>query len=201
MLSLSKANPHMSKPLFQALLDAVKSIYDATPDLQNFGNWPQEMTYCDIAPNPVPAIRQIKKWQNAAPAHVALQNVIDKCNWKQTYTEEEVGYGFLQDYGYIELFGPDGHFRTNDLRGYIAYWGRGLYYPWHNHQAQEIYCVISGSGVFEAEDTPTRICTVGDCQYHAAYQPHALTLKDGPILALVLWRGDGLQALPQMHKP
>ncbi len=190
----------MQDHLFNDLLNAVKSRYDATPDLQEFGAWPQDMTFREIAPNPLPAIRQIKKWQAPDPVHIALQNVIDLCNWKQTYTEEEVGFGFLQDYGYIELFGPDGHFLTNELRGYIAYWGRGLYYPWHHHKAEEIYCVLSGSAVFEVDTAPARTVHPGDCQYHASDQPHAMTLKSAPILALVLWRGDGLADLPKMQE-
>jgi hypothetical protein len=33
---------------------------------------------------------------------------------------------------------------------------------------------------------------------HHNYQPHALTMTDGPILTFVLWRGAGMEGLPLM---
>jgi hypothetical protein len=30
----------------------------------------------------------------------------------------------------------------------------------------------------------------GDTAFHASNQPHAMTTKDKPVLAYVLWRGD-----------
>jgi mannose-6-phosphate isomerase-like protein (cupin superfamily) len=188
----------MSQAIFENVLAASKAVYDHTPLLQSFGMWPQNMTFQSKPATPVPAMRQIKAWHDPHPLHIATQEAAAIANWKQTYTEEEVGFGFLQDYGYIELFGPDGHFYTTEMRGYIAYWGRGLYYPWHHHEAEEIYCVVSGSGMFEAHGTEPKMLGSGACQFHASNQPHALTMKDGPILALVLWRGKGMADLPLM---
>lgn len=119
-------------------------------------------------------------------------------NWKQTYTEDEVGFGFLQDYGYLELYGPNGHFQTDQGRAYVGYWGRGLYYPWHRHEAEEIYAVVSGSGYFESQGAEAALLKMGDTRMHNSNQPHALTMTDGPILTFVLWRGAGMAGLPLM---
>ena len=141
----------MEQRLFQELLHAAHQVYSSTDALQQFAPWPSDLLYVDRPVQPVPAIRQIKKRSDAHPLHIATQQVADFGNWKQTYTEDEVGFGFLQDYGYLELYGPNGHFQTDQGRAYVGYWGRGLYYPWHRHEAEEIYAVVSGSGYFESQ--------------------------------------------------
>ena len=114
----------MKQDLFQELLHAAHLVYSSTDALQQFAPWPSDLSYVDRPVQPVPAIRQIKKWSDAHPLHVATQQVADFGNWKQTYTEDEVGFGFLQDYGYLELYGPNGHFQTDQGR---AYTGDGAY--------------------------------------------------------------------------
>ena len=104
----------------------------------------------------------------------------------------------MQDYGYHELYGPNGHFQTDQGRAYVGYWGRGLYYPWHRHEAEEIYAVVSGSGYFESQGAEAALLKMGDTRMHNSNQPHALTMTDGPILTFVLWRGAGMAGLPLM---
>lgn len=186
----------MAAQLFENLLATAKQVYNASAALQEFAKWPTDLRYCEKDVVSVPAIRQIKRWENNHPLHIATQQVADCGNWKQTYTEEEVGFGFLQDYGYLELYGPDGHFQTEQGRAYVGYWGRGLYYPWHRHEAEEIYFVISGSGYFESEGAPSAVLRSGETRMHTSNQLHALTMQDSPILTFVLWRGAGMSGLP-----
>ena len=101
----------MKQDLFQELLLAAHRVYSSTDALQQFAPWPSDLLYVDRPVQPIPAIRQIKKWSDVHPLHIATQQVAHFGNWKQTYTEDEVGFGFLQDYGYLELYGPNGHFR------------------------------------------------------------------------------------------
>jgi len=188
----------MKQDLFQQLLDAAHAVYSTSAALQDFASWPTNMMYVDKPTVLVPAVRQIKRWSNDHPLHQATQQVADYGHWKQTYTEDEVGFGFLQDYGYLELYGPDGHFQTDHGRAYIGYWGRGLYYPWHRHEAEEIYSVVSGSGYFESDGEASSMLHPGETRMHVSNQAHALTMTDGPILTFVLWRGAGMAGLPLM---
>ena len=73
-------------------------------------------------------------------------------NWQRTYKEEEVGSDFLNRYGYYELIGPEGHYHSNKIRGFIAYWGEKLTYDWHSHEAEEIYFILAGSGLFRTKE-------------------------------------------------
>jgi hypothetical protein len=103
------------------LLLAAHRVYSSTDALQQFAPWPSDLLYVDRPVQPIPAIRQIKKWSDVHPLHIATQEVAHFGNWKQTYTEDEAGFGFLQDYGYLELYGPNGHFQTDQGPAYIGY--------------------------------------------------------------------------------
>ncbi|WP_254604115.1 dimethylsulfonioproprionate lyase family protein [Leisingera sp. ANG59] len=127
----------------------------------------------------------------------ALHTAAGEAHWTQTYTEAEVGAHFLQNYGYFELFGPTGHFRSTQLRGYIAYWGAGLKYDWHSHEAEELYVVLGGGAQFLTEENESWL-GAGDTRLHGGWQPHAMNTEAEPILTYVLWRGAGLTGLPLM---
>ena len=104
----------MKQNLFQELLDAARHVYSHSEELQKFAPWPSDLIYVERPEQRVPAVRQIKKWTGTHPLHIATQRVAEFGNWKLTYTEDEVGFGFSQDYGYLELYGPDGHFQTDE---------------------------------------------------------------------------------------
>ena len=181
-----------TRSLFENLLEAVRDFHARTPALAEFAAWPGDLVYEEPPVAPVDAISLIEQWRGSDPVHLALQAAARHAEWRQTYSEAEVGRAFLQRYGYIELYGPQGVFRTWDSRGFVAFWAEGLVYPWHYHEAEEIYAVVSGGGLFEARGGTTARLGPGQTYYHESNQPHALTLEDEPILALALWRGGGL---------
>ena len=80
----------------------------------------------------------------------------------------------------------------------VGFWGRGLHYDWHQHRAEELYSVLSGSAVFMAGNRPHRRLRAGGFQHHASNEPHALVTVRSPLLAFVIWRGDGLADAPAM---
>jgi mannose-6-phosphate isomerase-like protein (cupin superfamily) len=184
--------------LFADLLKQSRAVYETCAALRTFHSWPTDLHFVDQAPVPVPAIRQMALWTAENEFHAAIQAILPFGNWQQTYLETDVGYGFLQDYGYIELYGPTGHFHSSSHRAYLGYWGRGLYYPWHKHEAEEMYCVISGAAYFEAEGEPPVELGPGGIRFHKSWQPHAMTCRRRPVLALILWRGSGLDGRAQM---
>jgi hypothetical protein len=61
----------MKQRLFQELLHAAHQVYSSTDALQQFAPWPSDLLYVDRPVQPVPAIRQIKKWSDAHPLHIA----------------------------------------------------------------------------------------------------------------------------------
>ena len=177
---------------FDRLLACCRDLYEATPDLRDFASWPGELQFAVSEAVIVPAIDLVKGWKNHHPVHLALQDVADIAAWQRSYTENQVGQQFLKSYGFIELFGPTGHYLTADVRAFIGYWGAGLAYDWHQHEAEEIYSVVSGGALFRSQGEADRYLGPGETRQHKSNQPHAITMTDEPLLAFAMWRGPGM---------
>ncbi|MEL7462955.1 MAG: dimethylsulfonioproprionate lyase family protein [Pseudomonadota bacterium] len=190
----------MSDPLADLLREA-RRFHEATPALADFAAWPDDLSPDDNAPIHVPAADLVAGYDapTVAPDFVAaIRAAVPLMEWRQSYTEAEVGAEFLSRYCYFELFGPRGHFRTDQARGYVGYWGEGLHYDWHDHEAEELYFVLGGSAQFMAEGKEDAVVSAGETQHHTANQRHAMTTGEKPILTYVLWRGAGLAGVPAM---
>ena len=178
--------------LFNQLLAEAKTIHDAAPALRNFATWPEDLVFEQPAPLGIPVLPTIEAMAGEGALQAALAAISPHASWVQTYSEEEVGRHFLDHYGYIELFGPTGIFRTQACRAFIGYWGPGLVYPMHDHKAEEIYLVLTGRCLFEAEGDVPADLGPGGIKFHRSGQSHAMTMGDEGMLALCLWRGAGL---------
>ncbi len=183
-------------------LQAARELHSQLPALREFAPWPGDLEPAALAPAAMPAQDQVAGFSQPGtpvtqPLINALRGSASQAHWTQTYTEAEVGAHFLQNYGYFELFGPTGHFRSTQLRGYIAYWGAGLKYDWHSHEAEELYVVLGGGARFLTAENE-RWLSAGDTRLHGGWQPHAMNTGAEPILTYVLWRGAGLEGLPLM---
>lgn len=185
--------------------EAVRDLVGETPDLAAFAQWPDAVVYEGSTIKTVPAADILHAWNvgrgdAAGRLHEAIRGLAHHVAWRQSYTEAEVGADFLARYGWFELIGPGGFYRSGNYRAYIGFWDHGLHYPWHLHEAEELYYVISGEAEFEAEGETPATLGPGDTRHHAGYQPHAMTTRDAPVLTLVLWRGPGLTGSPRMGR-
>ena len=185
------------------LLQKMQKLHLSTPALQAYAPWPTDLTPLSQKPKPCPVARKIKHLparKNRATSKIfpALQEAAPHLRWKQTYTEAEVGQNFLQNYGYIELFGPDGHFHSQQARGYIGIWGADLTYDWHNHEAEELYFALAGEAVFCADGSSNKVLRPGDDRIHSSNQRHMMVTLDKAFIAYALWKGDGMDGLPRM---
>ena len=181
-----------AEQLFDRLLVETRALYDTAPALQNFADWPSDLSYAPPQPRGVPMLPRIEAMTGMSPFHTALAAICQHAGWVQTYEEAEVGRHFLDHYGYIELFGPTGIYVTGQCRAFIGYWGGGLFYPMHDHEAEEIYQIVTGSCLFEADGDETVDLGPGGTKFHRSYQSHAMTMGEEGMLALCLWRGGGL---------
>lgn len=192
----------MTDEAFARAYHALTLLIAANPQLVGFAGWPLARAQT-LPQTSVPAVQFVRGWTEGntattAELHEAVREIADLADWRQTYSEDEVGADFLNRYGWFELVGPKGHFHSNEVRAYIAYWGENLYYPWHVHEAEELYYIIAGQALFEAEGMPPQVLGPGDIRVHSSNQPHAMTTTDSPVLALALWRGAGLAGVPRM---
>lgn len=193
----------MSAAGLDRLIAATGNLVRATPTLRDFVAWPDAPRRSRLAPLAIPAIPLIKAMAapaspRTAPVVAAVKAAAGIANWQQTYTEAEVGRDFLNRYGWFELLGPTGHFLSDTTRAYIAFWGEGLHYPMHLHEAEELYYILAGAAEFHAAGWPSVLVGPEGTRHHASNQPHAMDTHAEPVLTLVLWRGAGLGGSARM---
>ena len=195
---MNSLSPDQIEQLFRQLLAETRQIHQETPELCDFSPWPGDLVFKAPSPRAVPVLPQIMAMAGDGPFQAALAAVADHADWVQTYSETEVGRHFLDNYGYLELFGPTGIFTSSQCRAFIGYWGQGLYYPTHDHEAEELYLVVGGRCRFESDGEATADLGPGRIRIHRSFQPHAMDMRDGPLLALCLWRGPGMAGRAQI---
>jgi len=191
------------RPEFEALLDAAKRLHVEAPELRGFCDWPNDLSWADLPGKRIPAADLVEGWEEEGSGlvtelHRAIRRVVPHADWRRTYTEAEVGAHFLANYGYFELFGPKGHFLSSEARGYVGFWGPGLDYDWHGHEAEEIYFVVAGGALFRAEGADDEYVAKDGSRRHKPWQRHAMSTRHEAVLTFVLWKGAGLDGVPAM---
>jgi len=206
-MSLSRSDPIVTdtdiRARFETALAAARDWHAADPVQRDFLPWPDDLAYAPRPANPVPGLRHLLSGPgDASEVSLTLRDAIlaiaPFAEWRLTYTEDEVGRDFLDRFGWFELAGPEGHFRTLQTRMTIGFWGAGLHYAWHDHVPEELYTIVSGGGRFMAEGDCTLDLGPGGSRFHRSGQRHALTTLGMPILTFVYWRGDALADPPRM---
>jgi len=113
-------------------------------------------------------------------------------HWGQTYTAADFGKRFIDNYGWLEVFGTRGHFANNAAAGGFLILGPDILYPDHHHVAEEIYIPLTGGAEWRMADQPLRRREAGEVVHHASNVDHAMRTGSEPLLALYLWRGGPL---------
>ena len=190
------------KSIFNQLLQVTTNLIHNTPALHQFAAVPDDLQYVSRSPvyKPVidclaidlPVMHLPQASTPAQPLIDALLNAAPHAQWRTTYTADQLGTDFINRYGYIELYGPEGHYNSQQSRAFIGYWGNHLNYPLHSHEAEEIYYIVAGEALFGVDDHALQLRQPQDTQIHSAWQSHRMITEDSAVLCLVLWRGDGL---------
>jgi quercetin dioxygenase-like cupin family protein len=124
-----------------------------------------------------------------ADAFMAIEPISD---WLQNpnYTADTIGRAFLESYGYVELVGPGRPVESDAfLIGFLLL-GPGTLYPYHGHQAAEVYHVVAGTAEWWREDQEWTTRPPGAAIAHAPGVRHAMRARDEPLLALYCWQGE-----------
>lgn len=150
-----------------------------------------------LEPNPLPCVSHLDRL--AAIAGSAEQGLVAELaatapllRWGQTYTAADFGQHFLDNYGWVELFGTRGHYQHDSVAGGFLVLGPGILYPDHHHIAEEIYIPLTGTAEWRMGETPFRPRAGGEVIHHASNVVHAMRTARDPLLAFYLWRGGPL---------
>ena len=134
--------------------------------------------------------------KNAQPLTTLLAKNRDNLHWGQTYTAADFGQGFVDNYGWLEVFGTRGHFENDAIAGGLLILGPNITYPDHHHVAEEIYVPLTGGTLWRKGEGDFIQRSADEIIHHPSNVNHAMKTGSEPLLALYLWRGGPLAVRP-----
>lgn len=137
-----------------------------------------------------------KASENAQPLTTFLAEHRDDLHWGQTYTTADFGQGFVDNYGWLEVFGTRGHFENDAIAGGLLILGPNITYPDHHHVAEEIYVPLTGGTLWRKGEGEFIERGADEIIHHPSNVNHAMKTGSEPLLALYLWRGGPLAVRP-----
>lgn len=181
--------------VYQTLLCTTQDAYAGNAEMTGFTPFPDDIvrqaitpfhsTCCDVFCEDKKLVSQ------KYPAlQDALRAASDAVHWRQTYKDTDIGDDFMGQFACYCIIGENAPFMSAAIRLFMVYMPPHFYYPWHHHPAEEMYVVVSGTGVFKRKDCPDERLTEGEISFHQSNQPHAMETLDDPVLCLVAWRND-----------
>ncbi|BCG87769.1 transcriptional regulator [Mesorhizobium sp. 113-3-9] len=129
---------------------------------------------------------------SAQPLVQLLAQRRNELHWGQTYTGADFGKTFIDNYGWLELFGTRGHFANDEVAAGLLILGPEIVYPDHHHVAEEIYIPLTGGTEWRMGEGGFRKREAGEVVHHASNVNHAMRTGNEPLLALYIWRGGPL---------
>lgn len=152
-----------------------------------------------LEPHPLACLRHLDRAAELAPGSARplvrlLAERRDDLRWGQTYAEADFGKAFIDNYGWLEVFGTRGHFVNDEVAAGLLILGPDIVYPDHHHIAEEIYIPLTGGTEWRMGESGFRVRQAGEVIHHASDVNHAMRTGKEPLLALYIWRGGPLAA-------
>ncbi len=133
---------------------------------------------------------------HASPAERPLLNFLEAqasgLHWGQTYSAADFGLSFIDNYGWVELFGTRGHFINETMASGLLILGPDIVYPDHHHTAEELYVPLTGGTLWRKGQGGFVERRAGEVIHHPSDVSHAMRTGGRPLVALYLWRGGPL---------
>jgi hypothetical protein len=136
----------------------------------------------------------VSKGSLEEPLLLSLIAAADALDWRQTYSAADLDQQFLDNYGWVEMFGERGYLECNTMAGGFLLLGPNTRYPDHYHLAEEIYIPLTGTAGWSRGGEPFQRCEIGEIIHHPSNVWHAMQTGEAPLAALYLWRGGPLAA-------
>ncbi|MGX7873293.1 dimethylsulfonioproprionate lyase family protein [Mesorhizobium sp. ORM6] len=150
-----------------------------------------------LEPHPLGCLRHLDRAVELAqpaakPLMQSLAKYRNELRWGQTYTKADFGNAFIDNYGWLEMFGTRGHFVNGEVAAGLLILGPEIVYPDHHHVAEEIYIPLTGGTQWRMGGGGFGKREAGEVVHHASNVNHAMRTGNDPLLALYIWRGGPL---------
>lgn len=152
----------------------------------------------EVPPKDHPAVPYLPELGNdllpaARPVFDALLAASPTIAWQISYTlEDGFGQEYLERYAWCDIIGPEGIWVSDEYRIGFGFWRKGLFYPPHSHEPEEIYWVLSGTGLFKSGDADPAPRGPGSIVHHEPYVWHSIDMSQSSVLVFFLWKGANL---------
>lgn len=155
--------------------------------------WPQEPYASEaVSPNELPVLDHLDAALANAPA--AFRDTVDflaaargRLQWRQTYTEADLGPAFIERYGWTMIVGSSGPIVSQNLIAGFLLLGPGTEYPPHQHSIEEYYRIVSGQSLWKIGDGDWVERMPGDVVHNPPWQVHGMRPRsDAPLLIACL---------------
>ena len=120
--------------------------------------------------------------------HAALSECASRLPWVAGDLPKSPG--IVDKYAFIEILGPSGIDKTDRLRFGLYLQAPDVFYPAHDHEAEEFYYVLSGDAEWQKNDGVFAEQPPGTLVHHAPRDRHAMRTRAKPLLAMWIWTGD-----------
>lgn len=129
-----------------------------------------------------------------------LQKYAGRLYWGQTYSKQDFGAIFMNNYGWTELIGTRGPIVSNEIACGFLLLGPNTHYPSHSHEAEELYVPLThaqwkrGGENWQLREPELAI-------YHRPWVLHSVKTNSEPLLAIYIWRGGDLAQKSCINPP
>ncbi len=112
--------------------------------------------------------------------------------WRQSkaYSDAVLGTGFIENYGWCEIIGPNGFFSGDDFLLGLLMLGPHQHYRDHFHPAPELYWPLTSETEWRMGDEPLAPKAAGTVIWHRPNVVHATRTRGAPLLTLWSWTRD-----------
>ncbi|HTN98565.1 MAG TPA: dimethylsulfonioproprionate lyase family protein [Nordella sp.] len=122
----------------------------------------------------------------------ALAEIEEFLHWQQNpnYSDAVMGEGYMDNYAYAEIIGPNGFFPGEDFLLGLLLLGPHRLYRDHHHPAPELYWLLTGPSDWRKEQSEFRSRAAGETIWHPPRMSHATRTRESPLLAVYAWTRD-----------
>ena len=184
------------KPLFDAFRDYI-SLRDEEPVRDCFDRFDWKLSERSLEPLALPGTNHLDNvLEDTGGGEKRLVNQLlqsrPQLHWRRSYTTDDFGQAFFDNYCFVELIGTRGHFASDEIAAGIVLFGPGISYPNHWHVAEEFYFPLTSDALWSRDDGPYETRKSGEFIHHESNMPHAMKPQDAPLLAAYVWRNGDL---------
>ncbi len=119
----------------------------------------------------------------------AIASVEDQLHWtrSRSYSDAALGEGFVANYGWCHIIGPDGFFPGDDFLLGLLLLGPHRHYLDHFHPAPELYWPLTTHSSWKQGEGSFAEKPAGAIIWHQPNEVHATRTAAQPLLAIWAW--------------